>query len=322
MFRRAIRWRLIAANPFEGVAGGLQTNSERRRFVPAETIEAIMAETPDPEWRAVMALARWGALRIPSESNALRWSDIDWQRGSIRVTVPKLAHREGKGERFVPLFPELRGPLLELFEAAEPGCQWITPTLRTLCPNLRQQFQRYIRRAGFKPWPRLWQNLRSSRESELMRSYDLATVCAWVGNSPTVAANHYATAIDLDADFRRAAGLDKLDGEAHQKAQVAATASDDPPMTGVEQPGAQPSQAAMVGNARQPNSFSHKSLDWAQQDSNLRPADYARLPPVSRWLGLSLHPGWVGCRPVSTHAREPGTAVGDTGQSPPGRGGG
>jgi hypothetical protein len=73
--------------------------------------------------------------------------------------------------------------------------------------NLRTQFCRIIRRAGLEPWPKLWQNLRASRESELMREYDLATVCRWIGNSPAVAAKHYAVSVDLDADFRKATGL-------------------------------------------------------------------------------------------------------------------
>ena len=48
--------------------------------------------------------------------------------------------------------------------------------------------------------------MRASRESELMREYDLATVCKWIGNSPAIAATHYATSIDLNADFKRASG--------------------------------------------------------------------------------------------------------------------
>lgn len=41
-----------------------------------------------------------------------------------------------------------------------------------------------------------------------MRQYDLATACRWLGNSPVVAAKQDATSTDLDADFRRAAGLE------------------------------------------------------------------------------------------------------------------
>ena len=55
--------------------------------------------------------------------------------------------------------------------------------------------------SGLEPWPKLFHNLRASRETELMRDYDLATVCKWIGNSPAVAAKHYAMCVDLDATF-------------------------------------------------------------------------------------------------------------------------
>jgi hypothetical protein len=42
-----------------------------------------------------------------------------------------------------------------------------------------------------------------------MREYDLATVCKWIGNSPAIAAKHYAMCVDLDADFQRANGRAK-----------------------------------------------------------------------------------------------------------------
>ena len=51
-----------------------------------------------------------------------------------------------------------------------------------------------------------------------MREYDLATVCKWIGNSPAVAAKHYATRTDLNGDFRREAGMDSRE-QAQQKAQ-------------------------------------------------------------------------------------------------------
>lgn len=57
--------------------------------------------------------------------------------------------------------------------------------------NLRRQLLRIIERAGVTPWPEPWQNLRSSRETELCESYPLHVVCSWIGNSPRVAGEHY-----------------------------------------------------------------------------------------------------------------------------------
>jgi len=38
--------------------------------------------------------------------------------------------------------------------------------------------------------PKLFQNLRSTRETELMETYPAHVVCAWIGNSEAVARKH------------------------------------------------------------------------------------------------------------------------------------
>ncbi len=42
-----------------------------------------------------------------------------------------------------------------------------------------------------KPWPKLFQNLRPTRETELAQDYPLHVACAWIGNSQAVANKHY-----------------------------------------------------------------------------------------------------------------------------------
>jgi len=243
IWRAAVRWKLASENPFEGIKAGHQSNEERKRFVPRDAIEKAIAEAPDAEWRCIIALSRYGGLRCPSEHFALRWADIDWDRGTIRVTVPKLAHIEGCAQRMIPLFPELRLHLLELFDAAEPGNEYVIAKHRLPCANLRQQFERILLRAGLSPWPRLFHNLRASRETELMREYDLATVAKWIGNSPEVAARHYATSVDLDGDFRRAAGLG---AQAQQKAQQSAAESREYEGQGRTRPGVRENETAKI----------------------------------------------------------------------------
>ena len=56
-------------------------------------------------------------------------------------------------------------------------------------------------------WPRLFQNLRASCESDLAREYGAVAACEWIGNSLTVANQHYLHLTDLD--FDRAAGIDE-----------------------------------------------------------------------------------------------------------------
>jgi len=61
---------------------------------------------------------------------------------------------------------------------------------------------RIIRKAGLKPWPKLFQNLRSTRETELARQHPSHVACAWIGNSQPVAREFYLQV--TDDDYERA----------------------------------------------------------------------------------------------------------------------
>ncbi|MGD1043152.1 MAG: tyrosine-type recombinase/integrase [Sedimentisphaerales bacterium] len=97
----------------------------------------------------------------------LTWRDIDWDKGRMLVRSPKTAHHVGHESRLVPLFPELLPYLREVFEQAEPGTEYVITRYRKHNCNLRTQFERIIAKAGLKSWPKLFQNLRSTRETEL-----------------------------------------------------------------------------------------------------------------------------------------------------------
>ena len=55
---------------------------------------------------------------------------------------------------------------------------------------------RIIKRAGLKPWAKLWQNLRSTRETKLADEFPAHVACAWIGNSEVVANKHYLQVTD------------------------------------------------------------------------------------------------------------------------------
>ncbi len=57
--------------------------------------------------------------------------------------------------------------------------------------NLGTHLARIIRHAGLKPWPKLFQNLRATRETELAETFPIQVVCEWIGNSQAVAKRHY-----------------------------------------------------------------------------------------------------------------------------------
>ena len=147
-----------------------------------------------------MAPSRFGGLRCPSEVLSLRWQDIDWESGRIVVTSPKTEHHAGRASRTIPMFPELRAVLTDAFEAAPDGAEYVVDEKYRkaamgpagwMNANLRTTLLKFIRRAGLQPWPRLFHNLRASRETELVETYPVQVVTGWLGNTPSVALRHY-----------------------------------------------------------------------------------------------------------------------------------
>ena len=205
-FKWAMRNQLISNNPFADIKSAVRTNHERFYYVSREEAERIIDACPDSQWRLLFALSRYGGLRCPSEHLSLRWSDIDWSLRRICVKSPKTEHHPGGESRIIPLFPELHSFLEESFELAEPGTEFVITRYRSTNANLRTQLLRIIKRAGLNPWPKLFQNLRSTRETELAESFPMHVVCRWIGNTQPVAQKHYLQI--TDEHFERAVGGD------------------------------------------------------------------------------------------------------------------
>jgi integrase len=202
IFRNAVRKRLLSVNPFEDLRSGSKANKARQRFITRAEIELVIAQAVDPEWKLIIALARYGGLRVPSEIVALRWEHVDWEHNRVTVPSPKTAHHQGHESRVIPLFPELQPHLQRVFDDAEEGETRVITRYRQSTQNLGTQFARIIRSAGLTPWPKLFTNLRSTRETELAREHPEHVVAKWIGNSVPVAREHYLQV--TDDDFTRA----------------------------------------------------------------------------------------------------------------------
>jgi hypothetical protein len=120
------------------------------------------------------------------------------------------------------LFPELLPYLREVFEKAEPGTEYVITRYRQANCNLRTQLERIINKAGLKRWPKLFQNLRSTRQTELAEQWPEHVVCAWIGNSKAMAREHYLQV--TEEHFERAAGIFIRSDEAAQNAAQQNTA--------------------------------------------------------------------------------------------------
>jgi integrase len=210
LFQAVVRHRLITRNPFSELKGvSVLANRTRDCFIERDVADKVIEACPDSQWKLLFALSRYGGLRCPSEHLGLRWSDIDWKRGRIVVRSPKTEHHDGKESRVMPLFPELRPYLEAVRDEMKPGKETplnapIITRYRESNVNLRTQLLRIMTGAGVPAWPKLFQNLRASRATELERDFGGKCAAAWIGHSITVAQKHYWQV--TDADFERATG--------------------------------------------------------------------------------------------------------------------
>ena len=199
MLRSAVKARLLQVNPFQELKVGGKVNKKRQHFVTEDISQKVLDACPDAEWRACFALARYGALRIPSEIRELKWVDIDWANDRFHVHASKTEHHDGDGDRLPPLFPEVRSALEELWKHAPEGAVYVLPDIRRL-NNGRSQLVRIIIRAGLKPWPKLWMNLRATRATELRCHFREEVVTDWCGHSKAIASDHYWMTLQDDYD--------------------------------------------------------------------------------------------------------------------------
>jgi integrase len=233
-FRSAVKRKLISANPFAELKSAVQANKKRDYSVTREETKKVLAACPDSQWRLLFALSRYAGLRCPSEHLALRWSDVDWEKNRICVQSPKTEHHPGGESRWIPLFPELRPYLERVFDDAEPGTEFVITRYRESNINLRTQLVRIIHKAGLKPWPKLFQNLRATRETELAEQWPEHVACAWIGNSRMVARKHYLQV--TEEHFEQAALSGAAQKAAQQPAEMPRNASQVDPATNKETP--------------------------------------------------------------------------------------
>ena len=230
LFGRAVRWEWLTKNPFGILRAGSQANPARSHYVGLETIDAVLEACPNLQWRMVVALCRLAGLRCPSEVGALTWGDVNWEKGRLVVRSPKTEHHGGEhAVRVVPIVPDLRAMLDEAFHRPDADPLFVVPMAaqRGAGANLRTTLEKVILRAGCKPWPRLFQNLRSSCVTDWVQRYPAHEAAAWAGHSPAVAAEHYLMGRDHHFADAVAGGLQ---GGGNRRAKSDVTDEQNPTM--------------------------------------------------------------------------------------------
>ncbi len=172
----------------------------------------------------MIAFARYAGMRS-HETRMQRWEDIDIANARMIVRSQKTPPT-----RVCPIFPELMPHIRRAREMAPPGAEFVQ-TRYSVSANIGTTFTKIIERAGLVPWEKLFQNLRASRETELMAAYPVKDVSAWLGNSAPVAMKHYAMAMQdsFDRAIREGASpaaVVKLHQNPHQSEPVTVAQGD------------------------------------------------------------------------------------------------
>lgn len=211
-FAAAMKAKLVSENPFTEMSVTVTGSTDRERFVTEAESQKILKACPDLQWRVIFTLCRYGGLRCPSEVLQLTWENVLWTEERIIVTSPKTKRYKGKESRVLPMFTELKAVLNEAYEAEfnrleNAGAGGVVSgkvitRYRSAEQNLRTTFEKIIVRAGLTPWPKPFQNLRSTRETELMETFGSHIVTSWIGHSEKVARVHYLQV--TDENFRKA----------------------------------------------------------------------------------------------------------------------
>ena len=184
IFKFAVDAEWLLKNPFVGISGSAEVNLDRQVYVDRKTIYRVMEHCRDDHDRLLLALARFGGLRIPSEVRLLRFS--------VFTENAILIHRDTKtGAREVPLFGEIR----EIFDRIQAGLGKDFKPSDLVFGNLgsfRMRIFVAIRAGGVEQWPKLFVNLRSSCITDMVeRGYTEKTLDAIFGNSSVIRSRHY-----------------------------------------------------------------------------------------------------------------------------------
>jgi len=201
VFNFAVDRDWLAKSPLRKIPTGSFKNKKARRKITLAEYAKLLEACPSQEWRVIIALARIGGLRCPSELQQLRWKDVDWEGNRFLVKSPKTERHEEHSERFVPLFPELRMELERLHTVENEfviqgfqGTDWI----------IYPQFQAISESAGLGKIKSPFRNMRRSRSNEVMREHGSQLESLWIGHSEKVMEDHY---FELeDEDFVKALG--------------------------------------------------------------------------------------------------------------------
>jgi len=200
----AVDQKWIAKSPLDGIGRGSFRNKSNDMIIPMNFYYRLLDVCPCLDWRVIIALARIGGLRAPSEIVALRWEDVNWEKNCFYVRSSKTEEHEGKESRIVPIFPELKAELETLFfDPKSEGKTHVINRYRRPNQNLGTTFGKIVTRAGLPEIPRPFDNMRMTRSNEVYNRWGAFKESQWIGHTGRVRQDHYL--MIQDSDYEEAA---------------------------------------------------------------------------------------------------------------------
>jgi integrase len=189
VFTWAVNQKWINESPLDGIGRGSFIDKSKDRIITMDEYRLILEACPNQMWRTIIALARIGGLRCPSEIKPLRWKDINFEKSQFTIRSPKTEQHEGKELRVIPLFNNLRD---ELKKMEQTGNEFVIGDFSPLLVN------EIIKIAGLTNVARPFDNMRMTRSNEVYRQFGAHCETAWIGHSSRVREDHYMMILPED----------------------------------------------------------------------------------------------------------------------------
>ncbi|GAB5404598.1 MAG: hypothetical protein Aurels2KO_28290 [Aureliella sp.] len=199
IFTGAVEDGLLASSPAACLKlekSAKRIDRSRQEFVDADRSKKVLDELPDANWKLIFALMRFQALRR-HEVFAIEWEHLDLAAGEL--AVPAVTKT---GWRSMPIFPEVLEILRAIPQNSRKGhlVEW-SRSEESVTGLLKRQVTMILGEC----WPKVCQQLRSTRRTELDAEFEPYVVNEWLGHDSRTAEAHYQQV--TPAHLSRAASL-------------------------------------------------------------------------------------------------------------------
>lgn len=189
-FATAVDDRLLRESPAkklkqERPPKGQQVDRSKQQFVDTTITAEVIEALPAGDITLAFVLARYMGLRR-CEIYSLTWNDVDWERARLRIDSQKT------GERHCPIFPMVMPYFNEAYFDSPDGAKRIITHFNSAASITALMRKHIVRTLGeSRMWPKVMQQLRSTRRTELEELFPNHVVNDWLGHDGKTAEQHY-----------------------------------------------------------------------------------------------------------------------------------